>query len=330
MQYLVLRFLDDFSCLAGKCPSSCCIGWKILVDREAYQRFSQMEPAWLRKEVLPGIDKKEDSYYFKNKKDGSCIMLQQDHLCKIQKYTNEAMLCNTCRKYPRISGRIDGLGCISMAASCPAFAHKLVTEKIQWKLISEHKAVSISLKDINELQPMFAFKADMEDMAMRYVQMEKEEIIYQCFEKMADVLLEVLPGFQEKDILLEMISALEECKTEEEGIHAITSFCTFSQAEWNRLKRNYISYRMIGCRIEYVRMDTQEIYIQSHAELFAIRLLAFCIFIQKQRKLTIREWEQVINLVYRLCAHGQKVSQKVQDAFEQFFQTPFLWSFVLL
>ena len=59
MQYLVLKFLDDFSCLAGDCPSSCCIGWKILVDKEAYERFKQIEPKWLQEEILQGIEEKD-------------------------------------------------------------------------------------------------------------------------------------------------------------------------------------------------------------------------------------------------------------------------------
>ena len=58
MQYLVLKFLDDFSCLAGDCPSSCCIGWKILVDKEAYERL-QIEPRWLQEEILQGIEEKK-------------------------------------------------------------------------------------------------------------------------------------------------------------------------------------------------------------------------------------------------------------------------------
>ena len=65
MQYLVLKFLDDFSCLAGDCPSSCCIGWKILVDKEAYERFKQIEPKWLQEEILQGIEEKDGKYYFK-------------------------------------------------------------------------------------------------------------------------------------------------------------------------------------------------------------------------------------------------------------------------
>lgn len=331
MQYLVLKFLDEFSCLAGECPSSCCIGWKILVDKEAYERFGQIEPKWLQEEIVQGIEEKDGKYYFKNKKDGSCIMLQQDHLCKIQKHTKEAMLCNTCRKYPRISNRIEDIICISMAASCPAFAHRLVTERLQWKWVGEHTAEDVSLKDIKELHPLFSLKEEMEELAIQYArQQEKTEIIYQCFEKMAEALLDLLPGFRERDFFWERLSALEEERTDEECVRMVSSFCAMEQKEWLCLKENYIPYRMIGCRMEYPGMDMPKIYIQSHAELFVMRLLAFCIFLQKKRKVEMEEWEQVIGLVYRLCVHGEKVSQKVQDVFETFFHTPFLWSFILL
>ena len=82
--------------------------------------------------------------------------------------------------------------------------------------------------------------------------------------------------------------------------------------------------------MEYPKMGIQEVYIQSCAELFVIRLLVFCIFLQKKSKVRVGEWEQAIGLVYRLCVHGEKVSQKLQEIFENFFRTPFLWSFILL
>ena len=331
MQYLVLKFLDDFACLAGDCPSSCCIGWKILVDKEAYERFKQIEPKWLQEEILQGIEEKDGKYYFKNQKAGSCIMLQQDHLCKIQKHTKEAMLCNTCRKYPRISNRIEDIVCISMAASCPAFARRLVTEKLQWKWIDKQKITLVSLCDIKAFDSILSFQKEMEEIAIQYEkQQEKEWIIYQCFEKMADDLLEILPYFREKDDFFQYLSALEEDRTDEECVTVYTAFCTLNQTEWVCLKENYISYRTAGCLMEYPKMGLQEVYIQSCAELFVIRLLVFCIFLQKKRKVRVGEWEQAIGLVYRLCVHGEKVSQKLQEIFENFFRTPFLWSFILL
>ena len=67
----------------------------------------------------------------------------------------------------------------------------------------------------------------MEEIAIQYEkQQEKEWIIYQCFEKMADDLLEILPYFREKDDFFQYLSALEEDRTDEECVTVYTAFCT--------------------------------------------------------------------------------------------------------
>ena len=36
-------YYPEFSCIAGACKHSCCIGWEIDVDEEALARFSKVE-----------------------------------------------------------------------------------------------------------------------------------------------------------------------------------------------------------------------------------------------------------------------------------------------
>jgi lysine-N-methylase len=36
-------YYPEFSCIAGACKNSCCIGWEIDVDEEALARFSKVE-----------------------------------------------------------------------------------------------------------------------------------------------------------------------------------------------------------------------------------------------------------------------------------------------
>ena len=48
MDGVVLKYYREFSCLADRCEATCCAGWKIVVDPEAYERFQKIEPEWLR------------------------------------------------------------------------------------------------------------------------------------------------------------------------------------------------------------------------------------------------------------------------------------------
>lgn len=58
MDGVVLKYYREFSCLADRCEATCCAGWKIVVDPEAYERFQKIEPEWLREDILSHIHKK--------------------------------------------------------------------------------------------------------------------------------------------------------------------------------------------------------------------------------------------------------------------------------
>ena len=116
MKVVALTKYASFRCLAGACPSTCCSGWNILVDEEDYKRFKELEPEWLRQDILSNIRQRGGRYFFNNQKSGRCAMLDKDGLCRIQRNASEEVLCNTCRKYPRLINLIEGIFYLSMAA----------------------------------------------------------------------------------------------------------------------------------------------------------------------------------------------------------------------
>ena len=92
------------------------------MDEEALERFDALPESDLKEDILQHIQKKQDGYYFMNRPDGSCMMLDPDGLCRIQRNSREEMLCITCRKFPRLAGRVQQDYWMSMAASCPVSA----------------------------------------------------------------------------------------------------------------------------------------------------------------------------------------------------------------
>lgn len=82
MKIYVFGNYMDFKCLAGNCQTTCCSGWKIVVDREAYERFKNLENKSLRADILSNIVEKDDVHSFKNRTNGDCAMLDGDGLCR--------------------------------------------------------------------------------------------------------------------------------------------------------------------------------------------------------------------------------------------------------
>ena len=138
MGYYYLGLYKDFSCMAGDCPSTCCAGWRIRIDKEAMERFQALPDHKLRDDILQHVRKKGQDCYFANRSDGSCAMLDPDGLCRIQRNTEEQMLCVTCRKFPRLAGRVNGDLWMSMAASCPVVAKYLLQQPVSFYRTNGH------------------------------------------------------------------------------------------------------------------------------------------------------------------------------------------------
>lgn len=41
MKILKPFYYDDFKCIADKCIDSCCIGWRISIDKESYKNTKE-------------------------------------------------------------------------------------------------------------------------------------------------------------------------------------------------------------------------------------------------------------------------------------------------
>ena len=42
MKQVSLDYTEDFSCLAGSCPDTCCKDWEIILDEDAISRYQKM------------------------------------------------------------------------------------------------------------------------------------------------------------------------------------------------------------------------------------------------------------------------------------------------
>ena len=91
MKILSPSYYPLFSCIAGKCRHSCCIGWEIGIDEESYERFRLIDGG--SGKVLDKIHFSNGTHQFKTDENGRCAFLNKDGLCDLILNYGEAVLC---------------------------------------------------------------------------------------------------------------------------------------------------------------------------------------------------------------------------------------------
>ena len=125
MLYRYPDYLNDFKCLAGDWPDTCCGQWEIVIDEQTKDRYNKLEGALgdkLRKAMF--VD--EDGDTCLRLEGGQCPMLQEDGLCALICAHGTEMLSVTCDSHPRFTEIYGGLEETMPAVSCPEAARLLL------------------------------------------------------------------------------------------------------------------------------------------------------------------------------------------------------------
>lgn len=167
-------YYDEFSCIAGQCPITCCQEWKIAVDADTNRRWKKVPPP----DTMPGCAKSQSldqvSGDAKNcgknlstytcMKDGirvirldeehRCPFLAKDKLCRLVLAYGDSILSETCTTFPREVHRFADHEEDTLMPGCPAvidlWRHKEITfpsvvhcnadisSENAWTNVSEH------------------------------------------------------------------------------------------------------------------------------------------------------------------------------------------------
>lgn len=327
MKCIALDLYDTFSCMAKECPSTCCSGWKIVVDAVDYERFQTLEDPILREEIFDAIGWDGKKYTFYNRPNGSCYMLESDGLCHIQRLTNEKTLCNTCRKYPRITGKDREALWLSMSASCPVVSEYIVSGTIGWQLIENGKKKAYSIKQGERFKGHWDLLKEWESSVIQWENtQQKDGILAGCFSKMADQLMDCILRHRELEYMLSFFTVFDR----EQGMleDRVKEFLKDSSGTWKPLYRNYWEYAVVTRQIEFPLETPEECLTQVAGELLLIRFLGFSLYCQEQA-IQKKQWSQAVWSMYRFCAHGEVIRKEVHRIFEEFFSNAMLWIYVL-
>ena len=122
---LVPEYFLKFKCIGSNCEDTCCIGWKVDIDRKTYKRYKKCADFEMKnklnKNVIRNRNQASDERYAKIKLDdyAVCPFLNAEKLCEIQLKIGEQYLSNVCSAYPKVSNIINGVYEKSCFMSCP-------------------------------------------------------------------------------------------------------------------------------------------------------------------------------------------------------------------
>ena len=111
-------YYDDFTCLAGACPDTCCAAWEAVVDGESLSRYQAL-PGTIGRTVRDALTVDGDGDACFRLVGGRCALLRGDGLCALQAELGEEALCQVCREHPRFIESFGAFREASLAASCP-------------------------------------------------------------------------------------------------------------------------------------------------------------------------------------------------------------------
>ena len=119
MRVTVPDFYEDFRCLAGKCPHTCCEKWEVVIDEDSAALY-QTVPGPLGGKLRSALKRDDDGDLCFPLNGGRCPFLDGENLCEIHKSLGEEATSVTCREHPRFTEDYGPFREVTLSASCPA------------------------------------------------------------------------------------------------------------------------------------------------------------------------------------------------------------------
>ena len=90
MIYTYPDYYKKFSCIADKCPDTCCSDWQIVIDDESLEKYRNYAGEY--RQALHRNIQWEEGVFGHNRK-GKCAFLRDDGLCDMYKHMGKDSLC---------------------------------------------------------------------------------------------------------------------------------------------------------------------------------------------------------------------------------------------
>lgn len=124
------KLYEEFVCIGGRCPLTCCKGWEITVDSDTYDKWKSEFTK--RDHVKNTICKKKSSgkmdYKINMGQCKSCPYFNEEGLCRIVINKGENYLPSICRQFPRIINEYEEGRERTLSCACPEVVDLLQLE----------------------------------------------------------------------------------------------------------------------------------------------------------------------------------------------------------
>lgn len=120
------KYYENFRCIAGRCPDSCCHQWDVQVDEASAACYRSL-PGPLGEKLRSVLRQIDGEAVMVNTADGRCPMWRQDGLCQIQAELGHDALCKTCRDFPRLTHDYGTFQEWGLELSCPEAARLILS-----------------------------------------------------------------------------------------------------------------------------------------------------------------------------------------------------------
>lgn len=127
MKILQTEIYEEFECIGGNCPKTCCGGWTISIDEKTYQMYSEL-PEPERNWILDKIKSENEKELILNE-DGRCPFLNEEGWCLVYRKIGPEALSHICKFYPRLIHQYNDLITITVSLACPEVARIVLNKK---------------------------------------------------------------------------------------------------------------------------------------------------------------------------------------------------------
>ncbi len=173
------KWLQNFSCLGGKCPQTCCRGWNIPIDEEHALLYENINDPEIQPDLSKVFQKirtikhrKSENLYFLHLLDqpaDTCSLLNKEKLCTLQNKYGASALCTTCYFFPKVLWQIDNEWSLSASFSCP--------EVLRMAILDSKSIQFTTLETDHDPQAEWLETSSIKNIDIQFILMNRQAII---------------------------------------------------------------------------------------------------------------------------------------------------------
>lgn len=156
-------YYNQFHCLAGSCPDSCCQEWEVEVDKQSAESYLALNGE-LGERLREHLRQDENGEWSIKIADGRCPMWREDGLCRIQAVLGEEGLCQVCHNYPRLQHDYGNFVELGLELSCPEAARLILTMPDELELTQTNDETAVPDYDRDAMEILLRTRQDALDL----------------------------------------------------------------------------------------------------------------------------------------------------------------------